>query len=156
MQRFAYWPQCSSLKENETVGDLRKALETFRIEAEPEVVIKPNPDAVAAYSSDASLVFLPLRFRGNLPVDPFGGRPEDILSRLPNVALVLAAEDIDLDAEPEKGDAGEMAMLHDALTDARKLAEAAEKEAEAASALAEEKLEQIKQTALTRNGRARN
>ena len=82
-------------------------------------------------------------------MDPFGGRPEDTLSRLPNVALVLAAEDIDLDAEPEEGDAGEMAMLHDALTDARKLAEVAEKEAEAASALAEEKLEQIKQAALT-------
>jgi len=140
---------CFSAEENETVGDLRKALETFRIEAEPEVVIKPNPDAVAAYSSDASLVFLPLRFQGNLPVDPFGGRPEDTLSRLPNVALVLAAEDIDLDAEPEEGDAGEIAMLHDAMTDARKLAEAAEKEAETASVLAEEKLEQIKQAALS-------
>ena len=65
------------------------------------------------------------------------------------VALVLAAEDIDLDAEPEEGDAGEMAPLHDALMDARKKEEKAEKEAEAASDLAEEKLEQIKQTGLT-------
>ncbi|MBW1837419.1 MAG: amino acid permease, partial [Deltaproteobacteria bacterium] len=88
---------CFSLEENETVEDLRKVLEEFRIEAEPEVVIKPSPDAVIAYSSDASLVFLPFRFRGNLPVDPFDGRPEDILSRLSNVAMVLAAEDIDLD-----------------------------------------------------------
>jgi len=140
---------CFSLEENETVGDLRKALETFRIEAEPEVVIKPNPDAVAAYSSDASLVFFPFRFQGNLPVDPFGGRPEDILSRLPNVALVLAAEDIDLDAEPEEGEAGELAALHDALTDARKMAEAAENEAEAASALAEEKLRRIQHASLS-------
>jgi hypothetical protein len=140
---------CFSTEKNETVEDIRQVLEKFRIEAEPEVVIKPNPDAVVAYSSDASLVFLPLRFQGNLPVDPFGGRPEDILSRLSNVALVLAAEDIDLDADPEEGEAGEMAALHDALTDARKLAEEAENEAGTASDQAEEKLEQIKQAALS-------
>jgi hypothetical protein len=140
---------CFSLESNETVGDLRKVLEEVRIEAEPEVVIKPNPDAVIAYSSDASLVFLPFRFRGNQPLDPFDGHPEDILSRLPNVAMVLAAEDIDLDAEPEEGEAGEMAALHDALTDARKKAEIAEKEAEEASAQAGEKLQRIQHTTLS-------
>lgn len=76
-------------------------------------------------------------------MDPFDGPPEEMLSRLPNVAMVLAAEDIDLDAEPEEGEAGETAALRDALTDARKKAEAAEKEAEEASSLAEEKLQKI-------------
>ena len=140
---------CFSPEENETVEDLRNFLEEVRIEAEPEVVIKPNPDAVAAYSSDASLVFLPFRFRGNQPIDPFDAPPENILSRLKNVAMVLAAEDIDLDADPEEGEAGEMAALHDAATDAQGEAEAAGKEAEAASVLAEEKLERIKQAALS-------
>ncbi len=140
---------CFSLEENETVDDLRMVLEEVRIDAEPEVVIKPNPDAVVAYSSDASLVFLPFRFRGDQPVDPFDGPPEALLSRLPNTAMVLAAEDIDLDAEPEEGEAGDTAALRDALIDARKRAEALEKEAETASALAEEKLERIQQAALS-------
>jgi hypothetical protein len=134
---------CFSTEENETVDDLRQVLDEVRIEAEAEVVIRPNPDAVAAYSSDASLVFIPFRFRGNQPLDPFDAPPEEILSRLPNVAMVLAAEDIDLDAEPEEGAAGETAALRDALADTRKNAEIAEKEAEAASILAEEKLQNI-------------
>jgi hypothetical protein len=140
---------CFSLETNETVEDLRQVLEEVRIEAQPEVVIKPNPDAMVAYSSDAALVFLPFRFRGNLPVDPFDSFPEDILSHLPNVVMVLAAEDISLDADPEEGEAGEMAALHDALTDARKKAEAAEKEANEASALAEEKMQRIQHATLS-------
>jgi hypothetical protein len=139
----------SSLEENETVGDLGQVLEEVRIEAEPEIVMKPNSDAVVAYSSDASLVFLPFRFRGNLPMDPFDGRLEDILTRLQNVAMVLAAEDIELDAEPEEGDAGRMAELHDAMTDAQKKAQAAEKEAEEASSLAEEKLQKFQHATLS-------
>jgi amino acid transporter len=140
---------CFSPETNETVEDLRLVLEEVRIEAQPEVVIKPNPDAVVAYSSDASIVFLPFRFRGNQPVDPFDGSPEDILSRLTNVVMVLAAEDIDLDAEPEEGEAGEMAALFDALTDARKKAAMAEKEAKEASALAEEKMQRIQHATLS-------
>ena len=134
---------CFTPESDETVEDLRKVLEEVRIEAEPEVVIKPSPEAVAAYSSDASLVYLPFRFQGNQPIDPFGGRTEDILSRLPNVAMVLAAEDIELDAEPEEGTAGDIAAILDTLTDAQKQAEEAEKAAERASEIADNMLQEM-------------
>ena len=134
---------CFTPESDKTVEDLRKLLEEVRIEAEPEVVIKPNSEAVADYSSDASLVYIPFRFQGDQPIDPFGGRTEDILPRLSNVAMVLAAEDIELDAEPEEGTAGDTAAILDALTDAQKRAEEAEKAAERASEIADNKLQEI-------------
>jgi hypothetical protein len=94
---------------------------------------------VAEHSSDASLVFLPFRLRGNQPKGPFGGPLEIILASLPIVALVLAAQDIDLDTEPEEGHAAEMAELLDTLADADKLAELRDKEAATAAEAVEEK-----------------
>jgi len=51
----------------------------------------------AARSADASLVFLPFRLRGSKPPGPFGGELEKLHALLPVTALVLAAEDTDLD-----------------------------------------------------------
>jgi len=136
-------------ESQKTVADLGKILEEVRIEAEPEVVIKPNADALAAYSSDAALVFLPFRFLGNQPCDPFGQRPEKILARLSNVAMVLAAEDIELDAEPEEGKAGEIAAAFDALAEAKKRAENSEKEAAKAAEAAETAREKLRQLEAT-------
>ena len=76
-------------------------------------------------------------------MSPFGHPIEDILPRLPTTALVLAAEDIDLDAEPEDGKAGEVAAALDEHTDALKKAESAEKEAAKAAVDAEEKRQQL-------------
>jgi amino acid transporter len=101
-----------------TIDDLGKLLNDVRIDAVPEVIAKPDGDTVAAYSSDACLVLLPLRLSGNRPLDPFGQPPDKLLTRLPATALVLAAEDIDLSAEPEAGQAGEMAAAADAFNDA--------------------------------------
>jgi len=118
---------------------LRRTLDEVRIPAEPEVVVDADPQAVAKHSSDASLVFLPFRLRGNQPVGPFGGPVEIILAALPVVALVLAAQDIDLDTEPEEGHAAEMAELLDTVADAGKLAELHDRESAAAAAAVEEK-----------------
>lgn len=128
------------IESDQTVDDLHRILEEVRIEAEPEVVIRPSADAVAAFSADAALVFTPFRLKGSLPVDPFGGSLDPFLARLPVVALVLAAEDIDLDAEPETGAAGEAAAALDAYADAHKKAGEMEKDAAAASAAADEKI----------------
>jgi amino acid transporter len=119
---------------------LRQTLEEVRITAEPEVVTEISADGVVGRSADAALVFLPLRLRGDQPTDPFGGRLEDLFSRLPVVASVLAAEDIALDVEPEEGKAGEIAAALDAVGDAEKEAQAAEKEAAKAAEIAEQKL----------------
>jgi hypothetical protein len=51
----------------------------------------------------------------------------------PVTALVLAAEDIDLDAEPEEGTAAEAARVLDALGDAERLAELTANDAEKAA-----------------------
>jgi hypothetical protein len=107
-------------------------LEDARIDAEPEIVFNANMSNIIAYSQDASLVFLPFRLKGNQPLDPFDNPVELILSKLPVTALVLAAEDIELEAEPEDGKAGEIAAALDRQTDAEKQAQEAEKAAEEA------------------------
>jgi hypothetical protein len=83
------------------------------------------------------MVFLPFRLRGDQIVCPIGPTVEEIVSRLPVTALVLAAEDIALDAEPEEGTAGDMAVAMDALADAEKKAVEAEKEATKTREIAE-------------------
>jgi hypothetical protein len=121
------------LVSEKTVADLEKTLSEIRIEARPEVVARANADAVAAYSEDAAVVFLPFRLVRDQPTDLFGNSLSGLLARLPVAVSVLAATDIDLSAEPEAGPAGEMADAMDRLEDARKKEEAAEKEAEKAS-----------------------
>jgi hypothetical protein len=130
----------ASKKDSERVLEgLRQTLEEVRITAEPEVVTEIGADGVVERSANAALVFLPLRLRGDQPTDPFGGRLEDLFSRLPVVASVLAAEDIALDVEPEEGKVAEVAAVLDAAADAEKEAQAAEKEAANAAQVADEK-----------------
>ncbi|MBS3759715.1 MAG: amino acid permease, partial [Desulfobacterales bacterium] len=116
-----------------TVADLEKTLSEIRITAQPEIVASANADAVAAYSEDAAMVFLPFRLIKDEPRDPFGNELSGLLSRLPVTVAVLAATDIDLSAEPEAGPAGEIADAMDRLEDARKKEKNAEKMAEKAS-----------------------
>ncbi len=132
----------------ESMADFRHQLEDARIEAEPEIIFNAKMSNVVAYSKDASIVFLPFRLKGNQPLDPFGNPVEPILSGLPITALVLASEDIELEAEPEEGKAAEIAAALDALTDAEKRVQETQKDMEAAQKTAivakEKLLEQIK------------
>ena len=124
--------------EEESAEDLRKILEEVRIDAKPEIVEEVTAASVATHSSNASMVFFPFRFSGDKIVGPLGREIGAFLEQLPIVALVLASEDIELDADPEEGTAGEMAAALDALSDAEK--KSGDKEKEAAEAL--EKLEE--------------
>jgi hypothetical protein len=119
------------------MSDLKNNLEEARIEAEPCIVTNVDMDKLSEHSSDAAMVFLPFRLRGDQIVCPIGPTVEEIVSRLPVTALVLAAEDIALDAEPEEGTAGDMAVAMDALADAEKKAVEAEKEATKTREIAE-------------------
>ena len=76
-------------------------------------------------------------------VDPFGAPVEAILRKLPSTVLVLAAEDIDLDAEPEEGAAAEMATRLDVLADARERVQKARKAADKSARLFEAALEKL-------------
>jgi hypothetical protein len=121
----------------EAMKDLKHSLNEARIEAEPIIVTDIDTKKLFEYSSDAAVVFLPFRLYGN-KVDCLINAPmEEILSQLPLTAFVLAAEDIELDAEPEEGTAGEIAAAMDAFADAEKKAIEAEKESIKARKIAE-------------------
>jgi hypothetical protein len=135
-----------------TTEELKKILKEVRIEAEPEIVKTPNADAIAERSAGSSLVFMPFRLGGNKLQGPFGGPLEQLLPRLPIVAMVLAAEDIDLEAEPEDGKAGELAAALDALADAKKRAQDAEKEAEKTRREAEDRLQELESATASEPG----
>ena len=123
---------------------LKKMLEEARIDAQPEIVENMSSETVVERSGDAALVFYPFRLRGNQFLDPSDKPLDAILPRLPIVALVLAAEDIELDAEPEEGIAGEIAAALDTLADAEKKARQAEKDAVAAKEESEKWLREIR------------
>ncbi len=98
-----------------TKGELVQRLEEVRIEAKAEIVPDLNPETVVAASSDSSLVFLPFRIRHFKLSDLSGNSLDRVLPKLPATALTMAAEDIDLDAEPEEGVSGELAEAMDKL-----------------------------------------
>lgn len=82
---------------------VQKRLRDIRIDADAEVVVAADADAVLARSRESALVFLPLRFAGARIVDPFGGDVDELVRALPVVALVGAAADIKLvEEEPEE------------------------------------------------------
>ena len=135
-------------------SELEKTLEDVRIEANVDIVEEFTPSTLAAQSADAALVFLPFRFQANQITIPVSeGSVEEVLSGLPVAVLVIAAEEIDLDAEPEEGKAGEIAAAQDALAAAQKRLLEMEKQAEQAAATAEEK-ERIFQAAVDSDGDA--
>ncbi len=134
---------CSEEDSRQTIEKIRKRLDDVRIEATPEAVTEPTAATFSERSMDASLVFLPFRLKGNQPLDPFGGFLEALLPRLPSVALVLAAEDIDLDAEPEEGKAGNIAAAVDAMEDTRKKAIKQKEAADKAQLEAEQKSQEV-------------
>lgn len=136
-------------RPRQTRADLHKILEDVRIEAEPEVLPEVSAGTVTSHSADAAFVFIPFRLWGDQLIDPFRAPLADIMSKLPIVAAVLAAEDVDLDAEPEEGKAGETAAALDALADAEKRAKDAEKDAAEAAQKADEKLREMRDAALS-------
>jgi len=130
-------------EDGQTIESLEAMLEEVRIEANPQLVKDVDADTLAEYSADSALVFLPFRLSENQVLDPFGNLMENTLFLLPVTAMVLAAEDVELDAEPEEGTAGEMAETLDTLEDARKKAQAAAKEADEAARAAEKAREKV-------------
>lgn len=140
------------LRTDLSIDSVREMLKEVRIEAESEIVRDVNADTFAEYSSEAALAFIPFRIKKNAIVDPFGNSMEKTLFLLPVTAMVLAAEDIELDAEPEVGEAGEKARVLDTLDDARKNAHAASREAEKATAAAEKAKEKAEEMQKSSDG----
>jgi hypothetical protein len=130
-----------------TMESLQEMLDEIRIEAEPLVIQTPDADTIAENSEESALVFLPCRIRADKVVGPFGGSLDGLLFLLPLVAVVLAVEDIKLDAEPEEGKAADRAAALDAVQEAKKIAEKAAKEAVKAAEIAEQAKSKLMESA---------
>lgn len=126
-----------------TMESLQSMLDDIRIDAQPMIIENPDADTIVQHSEDSALVFLPFRIRANQVIDPFGGSMDELLFLLPVVAMVMAAEDIALDAEPEEGKAAEIAAVLDTVEDAKKTADKAAKEASKAEESAEKAKEKL-------------
>jgi len=133
------------------LNNLTKTLEDVRIDARPEIIVEPTIETVVEQSAEAACTFLPLRVRGKQLVSPLGFSFDEILSRIPLGSLVIAAEDIDLEAEPEEGKQGEIAAALDAVTDADRRAKEKEKEAIKSTKFAEEMHSEMKKASATQH-----
>ncbi len=127
----------------DNLASLTAVLEETRISAEPMVITGANAQKVLLHSGDASLTFMPFGLKDNVPTDMFGTGVEDLVLNLGVTALVQAGQEVELDAEPEEGEAGVLASALDALEKANKRTEKARKEAAQAVANAEAKMSEI-------------
>ena len=127
---------------------LEKVLSDVRIPGEVHVVA-PNEDRrrlIAGASAEAAIVFLALAFRDEWFTDWMGNDLSVLLPRLPLTVLAMAAEDVDLSADPDEGEEGERAAAKDAYDDAvRKRATAAKAADEALAKLMAASLEAVNQ-----------
>lgn len=130
---------------------LLRELEEMRIEAEVVAVSGMDFGTITAESAGASLVFLPFRIWGHRLKSHTNETLERLLPGLPATALVMASEDIDLDAEPEEGIAADLAAAADALEEGEKKALQAQKDATAAKKKATELLERLQDTEKNEN-----
>ena len=133
-------------------SDLEEVLNNYRVEAESSWIQAEDASAVAEQSAEAALVFLPFALKRSQLRDPFGGDLDWLLPRLPVTLLCLAAEDLDLDAEPEEGPAAEAAGMHSQVEEMS----ARSKKSTEESRQAEEKTRVLEQelTAAKRSGAA--
>ncbi|ACN14168.1 solute carrier family protein [Desulforapulum autotrophicum HRM2] len=109
-------------------NELMKLMEDIRIDADPVIVPDDSVRTIIEMSAGTTLVFLPCRIRENQVLDANGGSLMKLLPYLPMTALVMAAQDIDLEAEPDTGAQGELAQAEDDVTQSTAKYEAAMKE----------------------------
>lgn len=112
---------------SEARDSLLQLFDEARIPAEPELVTDMKPETVLEFSRTSSMVFLPFRIQRSRLTDVEGYSLERVLSQLPPAAMVMAAEEIDLDSEPEEGAAAELAKAMDYLYDVEKRMRQAER-----------------------------
>lgn len=133
---------------------LKRVLEDARIEAEPILVEEFTPAAMAAHSAEATISFIPGGLTNARPVGPGGLDLRRFAEALPRMVAVLAAEEIDLDAEPEEGAVGDLAQARDAVQEAQAELEKAQTGVAEAQARVDEELALIEEAEEPLNGPA--
>ncbi len=121
----------------ENRSDLQNIIEEVRINAEPLIISRTKWEEILHCSGDASLTLLPFSIRNSEPVDMFGHPFDESIKALGVVALVQAGQPVDLDAEPDEGEAAEFAAALEALESANRRMVRAQKEAAEAAENAE-------------------
>ena len=121
---------CYLDRDNEQIIQmLSDTLDEFRIQAEPKVILGINEKVFLKTSGQTDLVFIPVSLKKDNAL-MFGDLPADqLLPNLKTVAMVMAAQKIELDSSPEEGRAGELALLFDELKHAEKRVASAKKKA---------------------------
>ncbi len=130
----------------ENRADLEQQLDDARIQAASQIIIHQEEsmtDEMVEYSRDSALTFIPFMLKNSLPVDLFGNLMDDLLPEMGVTALVMAGQDVALDAEPEEGEAGVLAKALDTLEAANERAARAEKLALEAAEHAARKMAEI-------------
>jgi amino acid transporter len=118
---------------SEAQAALERMLAEVRIEAVAQTFAGADRSAMIHGSADASIVFVPFRLRDEEPLDFFAEPFGNTLEELPVVALVLAAQDIDLESHPDEGKRAEVAAALDQAKEAEARMKAVDKEAKAAA-----------------------
>jgi amino acid transporter len=126
-------PQTKDTSRENALAELERMLDEVRIAADVEIVDVKDSRTIVGQSAGSSVVFLPMALSDEGPTTVYG-TPEDLLPELGLTALVLAAQDITLDAEPEGGEHAEIAQAVDA---AKKTAKAVRKTGQEAAKAAD-------------------
>jgi hypothetical protein len=137
-------PASKERPAEERLDELGRMLEEVRIVADLEIVETVDTRTVAEHSLNSSVVFLPMTLSDRGPACVYG-ELEDLLPTLGISALVLAAQDIELDAQPEEGKHGEIAQAVDEAEKAGKTARKTEEDAAETEAAARETQERLDQ-----------
>lgn len=111
-------------------ADLHQFMDDIRIKAEPVVLFDDQPETIIKMSGKSSLVFLPVRIKEKQVLDINGGSLLKLLPYLPMTVMVMASQEIDLEAEPDTGIQGETASAEDEFSEAKGRYKIAGKEAE--------------------------
>ena len=119
MKRTETWDQAalrllapaSAKSEARVRKRVEERLREVRIDAEVEVVLDTDDDAMVERSEKVDVVFLPLRVQGMQVLDPFGEPADTLLAELPLVAMVAAGEEIRLRETEEDAGPAEEAKL---------------------------------------------
>jgi hypothetical protein len=122
---------------------LAREIEDARIDAKLEVLDQPDLKRVVDRCAQSDMVFLPFRFKSDQIITLFDRPAFELMRWLTSTMMIQAAEDIDLDATPESGEAAERAEIRDLAEEAREKAGKARKEAEAARERAEKATEKL-------------
>jgi len=101
--------------EAEQRAELEDMLDEVRIDARVLLVEGLNERTVVQTCSESSVVFLPARLHASTIVLPFEADARHLVGVLPMAVLTVAAQDFELDAEPEQGLQGELAAAQDEL-----------------------------------------